>query len=279
MSIGCGAFIESPRKGCATIGAMDLFLQSVVLGIIEGATEFLPVSSTGHLILVEGLLGVIGSDFIKTFTIVIQLGAILAVVVIYWLKFFDWPLLKKLAAAFIPTGIIGLALYPLEHSFLLSSSLTVLLALFLGGVVLILFERWHTREHAALEVAGKGIEEMTYRDAALVGLAQSVAIIPGVSRSGATIVGGLALGFSRSAIVEFSFLLAVPTMIAASGLSLLKAGFAFSAGEWTALAIGTLVAFLVALAAIRWLLSFVRTHDFTPFGWYRIVLAAAFALW
>lgn len=253
--------------------------QSILLGIIEGATEFLPISSTGHLILAEGLLGVVGSDFVKAFTIIIQLGAILAVVARYWRRFFDWPLLKKLVAAFIPTGVIGLALYPLEHSFLLSSDITVLIALFLGGVALIVFENWHGREHQALAVAGKGIAQMSYRDAALVGLAQAVAIIPGVSRSGATIVGGLALGINRAAIVEFSFLLAVPTMIAASGLSLVKSGFAFSAGEWLILGVGFLTALLVALAAIRWFLGYVRRHDFRGFGWYRIALAFLFALW
>jgi undecaprenyl-diphosphatase len=252
---------------------------SILLGIVEGATEFLPVSSTGHLILAEGLLGVVSSDFVKTFTIVIQLGAILAVVVYYLPRFFDWLLIKKLVAAFIPTGVIGLALYPLEHSFLLQSDWVVLASLFAGGVALIWFENWHAREHQALEVAGKDVGEMSYRDAALVGLAQAVAVIPGVSRSGATIVGGLALGINRAAIVEFSFLLAVPTMVAASGLALVKSGFGFSAGEWLILAVGFIVAFLVALAAIRWLLAFVRMHDFSAFGWYRIALSAAFALW
>jgi undecaprenyl-diphosphatase len=258
---------------------MDLLSQSALLGVLEGATEFLPVSSTGHLILAEGLLGALGSDFIRTFTIVIQLGAILAVAVSYLPRFFDRALIKKLIAAFIPTGVIGLAAYPLEHSFLLSSDVTVVLALFAGGVALILFERWHTRAHGALEVAGKSVAEMSYRDAALVGLAQAVAIIPGVSRSGATIVGGLSLGISREAIVEFSFLLAVPTMAAASGLALVKSGFSFSAAEWAATATGFVVAFLVALAAIRWLLGYVRRHDFIAFGWYRIGLAALFALW
>jgi undecaprenyl-diphosphatase len=252
-------------------------LNSIILGIVEGATEFLPVSSTGHLILASALLGVVESDFVKTFLIVIQLGAILAVLVIYWRKYLDWPLLKKIVVAFIPTGIIGLALYHFIKTYLLGNNWVVLVALFLGGIAIILFERWH--EQHADEAHGTDLTALSYKNAALIGLAQAVAVIPGVSRSGATILGGLSLGLSRAAIVEFSFLLAVPTMIAASGLSLVSSGLGFSSGEWLILAIGFIVSFLVAMASIRWLLGYVRKHDFVGFGWYRIVLSVAFALW
>ena len=252
---------------------MTIF-QSILLGIIEGATEFLPISSTGHLILAQALFGIEQSDFVKTFTVVIQLGSILAVVAFYWRTFFNWELDKKLLAAFIPTGVIGLALYPVVKSVFFESDWLVLAALFLGGVVFIWFERTHGERSEPRELSA-----LTYREAVLIGLAQAVAIIPGVSRSGATIIGGLALGLSRAAIVEFSFLLAVPTMAAATGLSLVKSSLAFSAGEWLIIAVGFLTSFLVALAAIRWLLSYVRRHTFVTFGWYRIALSIIFALW
>lgn len=254
-------------------------INSFLLGIVEGATEFLPISSTGHMILVSSLLGIIQNDFVQTFLIVIQLGAILAVIVLYWRAFLDWSLLKKIAVGFVPTGIIGLALYHILKAYLLNNDWVVLAALFLGGIAIILFERWHTHVRRGTSYIEKDLAALTYRDAALVGLAQSVAIIPGVSRSAATVLGGLALGIKREAIVEFSFLLAVPTMVAASGLSLAKSGWSFSSGEWLLLAIGFVVAFIVALAAIRWLLAYVRGHSFALFGWYRIALSVLFALW
>lgn len=252
---------------------MSIF-DSIILGIVEGATEFLPVSSTGHLILASSLLGVVESSFVKTFLIVIQLGAILAVVVLYWRKFLNWTLLKKIFVAFLPTAILGLLFYHILNTYLLGNDWVVLAALFLGGIALICFEKYHGEKDGATDLS-----TLSYTGAALIGLAQAVAIIPGVSRSGATIVGGLALGLSRAAIVEFSFVLAVPTMAAASALSLYKSGFGFSAGEWLILSIGFVVAFVVALASIRWLLGYVRKHSFVGFGWYRIIIAVVFALW
>lgn len=253
-------------------------LQSIILGIVEGATEFLPVSSTGHLILASSLLGIPASDFLDTFNIAIQVGAILAVVVLYWKTFFDWQLLAKLAAAFIPTGLIGLLVYPFFKADLEGSMLVVLIALLAGGVLLIWFEKVFGREEdLAPTVAPR---DLSWVQAILIGFAQAVAIIPGVSRSGATIVGGMALGLSRATIVEFSFLLAVPTMVAATGLSLYKShALAFSTHEWAALLAGTLVAFLVALAVVRWFLSYIRSHSFTSFGIYRILLSLVFLLW
>jgi len=251
-------------------------LQSIVFGIVEGATEFLPVSSTGHLILASSLIGVLQSEFVKTFEIVIQLGAILAVVVLYWRSFCNSALLKKLIVAFIPTGIIGLAFYHILKTYLLGNNLVVLLALGIGGVVIIALEYIFGRsENVAPAVPPAAIG---YGQAAVIGCAQAVAIIPGVSRSAATIMGGMALGIARPTIVEFSFLLAVPTMLAATGLDLIETSTAFTNSEWFTLAIGFTVSFVVALAAIRWLLDYVRRHSFTSFGIYRILLALAFAV-
>lgn len=247
------------------------FLHSIILGIVEGVTEFLPVSSTGHLILASSLLGIMQSEFVKTFEIAIQLGAILAVIMFYWRSFLNWSLLKKIIVAFIPTGVIGLALYKIVKTYLLGNEWIVLTALLVGGVVLIAFEKWHGEKNAA-----HGLETLSYRDAALIGLAQSVAIIPGVSRSAATVVGGMSLGLTRTAIVEFSFLLAVPTMAAATGLSLLKANTAFSGHDWSALLIGFIISFVLAVVSIRWLLKYIRGHSFVAFGVYRIVLSLAF---
>lgn len=250
------------------------FIQSIILGIVEGVTEFLPVSSTGHLVLASSLMGIAQSDFMKTFEIVIQLGAILAVVVLYWRAFLDIERLKKIMAAFIPTGIIGLALYHVFKTYLLGNDWIVVVSLFLGGLIFIGFEAWYGKK----EDAAPADAPLTYRQALLIGVCQAIAIVPGVSRSGATILGGMALGVSRAAIVEFSFLLAVPTMLAASGLDLLKTSFAMSTGEWLILGTGFLVAFLVAMPIVRWFLGYVRKHSFTSFGIYRILIALLFAL-
>jgi undecaprenyl-diphosphatase len=243
-----------------------------VLGIVEGITEFLPVSSTGHLILASALLGIHQTEFQKTFEIVIQLGAILAVVFLYWRAFLDIEVLKKVVVAFIPTGIIGLLLYKVVKSYLLGNTTVVLWALFLGGVVLIAFEYFHHEKVTAVE----DIPSMSYTQAAVIGLFQALAIIPGVSRSAATIVGGLMMNLKRTTIVGFSFLLAVPTMLAASALDLLKTSAVFSGGQVVALILGFIVAFVIALFSIKFLLEYVRTHNFVPFGIYRIVASALF---
>jgi undecaprenyl-diphosphatase len=247
-------------------------LDAGVLGVIEGLTEFLPVSSTGHLILASTVLGLPSVDFLKSFEIIIQLGAILAVVVLYWRSFLSIPILTRLLVAFIPTGIIGLALYHIVKTYLLGNTGIVLAALFFGGVLLIIFERYHRESESDTESP----QEMTYGQSVIVGICQAAAIIPGVSRSAATIVGGLALGIRRKAIVEFSFLLAVPTMLAATGLDLVKNASAFSASDVGVLAIGFIISFIVALAAIKFFLSFIREHTFIPFGIYRIVISILF---
>lgn len=252
-------------------------LDALALGLVEGVTEFLPISSTGHLILASELLGLPPTEFLKSFEIAIQLGAILAVVMLYWRLLLKPEVLKKLAVAFIPTGAVGFALYPIVKNYFLGSVEVVLAALFAGGIALIVFELWRGKTDAA-EAAAPAAERISYRHAFIIGLAQSLAVIPGVSRAGATILGGLLLGVPRTAIVEFSFLLAVPTMLAATGFDLLKSAASFAGSDFGVLALGFAVSFAAALMSIRLLLKFVAHHTFIPFGVYRIALAAAFFL-
>lgn len=281
------------------------FLYALILGLVEGITEFLPISSTGHLILVSNLLRMPATEFWKSFEIAIQSGAILAVVVLYWKKIWDvknvWP---KLLVAFLPTAVIGLALYKIVKHYLLGNSLVVLAAMLVGGAVIILFERYYARRlsfrtpvavgekslsttttdgdsssaRASVGMTVNDFTDLNFRQAFFVGLFQSIAIIPGVSRSAATIIGGLALGLSRPLIIEFSFLLAVPTMAAATGLDLLKSGFNFSASEWGIMAVGFITAFLTAIVAIKWLLRYISKRNFSVFGWYRVSLAVLWTL-
>ncbi len=247
-------------------------LQAIILGIVEGFTEFLPISSTGHLILASRLLGLAQTDFQKSFEIAIQLGAIASVVLLYWRRFLDFAVLSRVIAAFIPTGIIGFALYHVIKTYLFDSDTVVIWALGLGGVALIVFELLHREgDDAVSEVTA-----IPYSKAVLIGLFQSISIVPGVSRAGATIVGGLILGLKRSTIVEFSFLLAVPTMLAATCYDLYKNAASFAPQEFGVLAAGFISAFLVALLSIKFLLAFIKTRTFIPFGIYRIILALAF---
>lgn len=251
---------------------MMTFFDSIILGIVEGITEFLPISSTGHLVLTSTILGIPPEAFLKTFQIAIQFGAICAVLLLYWKLFLNPEVLKRLAVAFIPTAAIGFLMYGIIKSVFLESPMIVVSALFLGGVALIVFELLHKEPADATE----SVEKMTYLHAGLIGLFQSVAIVPGVSRSAATIVGGLLLGLKRVTIVEFSFLLAVPTMAAATGYDILKNASLFSFDQFGLLATGFVTSFVVALLAIRFLLSYVKNHSFIPFGIYRIVIAILF---
>lgn len=247
------------------------FLQSIILGIIEGVTEFLPISSTGHMILASKILGLAESDFLKSFEISIQLGAILAVAVLYWKRFlFDFKILKKIAVAFAPTAVLGLIFYKTVKIFLGSENV-VLWSLFIGGLFLIIFEIWRKGKDGAVD-----LNSLTIKQSFFIGLFQSVALIPGVSRAAATIVGGLFLGIKRKDIVEFSFLLAVPTMLAASGYDLLKSAGAFTSDQFILLAIGFAVSFFVAIAAVKFLLLFVKNHTFIVFGIYRVLISLAF---
>jgi undecaprenyl-diphosphatase len=247
-------------------------LHALILGIVEGITEFLPVSSTAHLILTGHALRLADSEFLKSFEIIIQLGAILSVVVLYWSKFWNWEVIGKLVVAMIPTGIIGLTVYKVLKSYLLGNVTVVLVALVVGGIALIAFERFPQRDREEIDFS-----EITYGKALLVGLFQAIAIIPGVSRSAATIVGGSLIGISKRTIVEFSFMLAVPTMLAASGLELVKGSSAIS-GHYPALAVGFVVSFVTAIVAIKSFLGYIKKHNFAVFGWYRIVLALVYFL-
>ena len=243
---------------------------AVVLGIVEGVTEFLPISSTAHLILASRALGIQETEFLKSFEIIIQLGAILSVVVLYWNRFLHLEVLKKLVVAVIPTGVIGLTVYKAIKGYLLGNVAVVLVTLLVGGIALIVFERFQQRDDRDVDFG-----EITYRKAFLIGLFQAIAVIPGVSRSAATIVGGSLLGVSKRTIVEFSFMLAVPTMLAASGLELLKNRSALD-GNLTILGIGFVVSFITAILAIKSFLGYIKKRDFSAFGWYRIVLAIVF---
>uniref|UniRef100_A0A7C4R653 Undecaprenyl-diphosphatase n=1 Tax=candidate division CPR3 bacterium TaxID=2268181 RepID=A0A7C4R653_UNCC3 len=259
-------------------------IQSIILGIIEGITEFLPVSSTGHLILVSDLLGIIQTSFIKTFTVAIQLGAILAVVVLYWKRFLvKKEVWKKVFTAFIPTGIIGFILYKLVKTFLLGNEWVVVGSLFVVGIILIVFEIWYGHPSCSANKVKycsrpNEVLKISYKQSFLIGVIQSFGMIPGVSRSGATILGGLFMGVERSTIVEFSFLLAIPTMLAATGYDLLRNYQTLDPSQFHLLAIGFVVSFLVAIPSIKFLIGFVQKNNFTWFGVYRIVVAVIFAL-
>jgi undecaprenyl-diphosphatase len=248
---------------------MNIF-QAVLLGIIEGITEFLPISSTGHLMLGARFLGIAQTEFVKSFEIAIQSGAILAVLFLYGRMLCrDREIWKKILAAFFPTAVVGALLYKFIKGVLLDNTSVVLAALFIGGVVLIVFEYFHREKGSSTEE----LRKITYPQALAIGLFQALAVVPGVSRSAATIVGGLALGLKRKAIVEFSFLLAVPTLLAATALDMIKSAPSLAAGDLPALAVGFLVSGVVSFMAMRFLLAYIKNHTFTLFGFYRIALA------
>lgn len=249
-------------------------LHALLLGIIEGITEFLPISSTGHLILASNLLKMPQTEALKSFEIAIQLGAILAVLIVSGRRLLvSKKTMLLVLAAFVPTGIIGFLFKDLVRSVLLESVTTVLGALFIGGIVLIVFEVFHKEKETAME-----IEQMTYTQAALIGVFQALALVPGVSRAAATILGGLSLGLKRTAIVEFSFLLAIPTMAIATVVDLKDSIGLFTQDDITALAIGMMVSFITALLAIKWLMRYIQHHSFAPFGWYRMGVAVIVGL-
>lgn len=247
--------------------------QAVILGIIEGLTEFLPVSSTGHMILAGSLMKIQDNEFVKTFEIAIQLGAIAAVMLLYIRRFLKEPRLYFiLAIAFVPTGVAGLLLY--KHiKALLFNPISVSIALILGGVVLLFFDRLAARN----ENKPAGHEtEVTPKSAFVIGLFQTISMIPGVSRAAATIGGGLAMGLNRVRAVEFSFLLAVPTMVVATAYDLYKNRASLNVAHLDLLAIGAVVAFATALIAVRFFVGFISKRGFLAFGVYRIVVGIIF---
>jgi undecaprenyl-diphosphatase len=251
-------------------------LQAALLGLVEGLTEFLPISSTGHLMIADRLLDLPESSFNKTFEIVIQFGAILAVVALYWRTLLvDRRVLLRVVTAFIPTGILGFVLYKFVTQILLKEIPVVLWSFAIGGAIIILFERFHGERRGARD----GLGNISLWQAAAIGLIQSLAMIPGVSRSAATVLGGLSLGVTRRTSVEFSFLLAVPTLGAASAYTLYKERGELEGGHWALLSIGFIVSFVVAWVTVKFMLRFIQTHTFAPFGVYRIVAALFFAYW
>lgn len=267
---------------------MDIF-SSIIIAIVEGLTEFLPVSSTGHMIITEKLLGVPADDFVKAFTVIIQFGAILSVVCLYWRRFFRLnhtpapegasPLRRflhkydfywKLLVAFIPAAVIGLAFGDVVDS-LLENVVVVAVMLILGGIFMLFCDKIFNH--------GSDDTVLTEKRALRIGLFQCIAMIPGVSRSMATIVGGMSQKLTRRAAAEFSFFLAVPTMLAATGYEVLKlflkGDAAVLTGNVTTLIVGNVVAFVVALLAIKFFINFVTKYGFKAFGWYRIIVGSA----
>jgi len=255
-------------------------LQSIIIAIVEGLTEFLPISSTGHMIVTEKLLHVQETDFVKVFTVAIQLGAILAMVVLYWKKFFDfkkWQFYVKLGAAVVPALILGF-LFSKKIDALLESAVTVAITMLAGGVVLLFVDNWFSKPVIDSE------EKISFPKAIIIGVWQCIAMVPGVSRSAASIIGGMQQGLTRSAAAEFSFFLAVPTMLAATGYKLLKYNKemgGFSTKELLQLAVGNVVAFVVAMLAIKLFIGFLKKYGFKVWGLYRIVVGAIllFLVW
>ncbi len=245
-------------------------IHAVAFGLIEGITEFLPISSTAHQIKAGRLFGLPNTEALKSFEIAIQLGAIAAAILAYRKMILAHrSLWVTVSVAFVPTGILGFALHQIVKTYLLGNLTVVIVALVIGGLVLIGFERMRGQTLPTVTEA----QNITIPQSLLIGTAQALALIPGVSRSAATVIAGMAGGMSRSAIVDFSFLLAIPTMAAATGLDLVKSSDIFSLHDFVTLGIGFISAFITAYAAIRWLLGYVRSHTFAAFGVYRIVLA------
>ena len=258
---------------------LGLFIKALILGVVEGLTEFLPISSTGHLILAGDLLG-FSDEKAKVFEIVIQTGAMLAILWEYRTRF--WGVLAGLSSdrasqrfalnllvAFMPAAVLGLAFSKLIKAQLFHA-IPVALAFIVGGFIILWVERFlHPR------VRLERVDDMTWRDALKIGFAQAFALIPGTSRSGATIIGGMLFGLSRKAATEFSFFLAVPTLVAAGAYDFWKNRALFDASDIGLFAAGSITAFVSAFLCVRWLLRYIATHDFTPFAWYRIAFGVA----
>lgn len=260
-------------------------LKVIFLGIVEGITEWLPISSTGHMLLVDEFMPLSMSDeFKEMFFVVIQLGAILAVVVLFWGKMFPFQFKDKkqsfvkketfslwfrVVVACIPAGVMGVLFDDFLDTYL-HTALVIAIMLIFYGILFIVIERWNKSRTPSIAA----LEDIGYKTAFIIGVFQVLSLIPGTSRSGATIIGALLIGVSRVAAAEFTFFLAVPTMLGASAFKLLKFGFNFTSQELFVLVLGMLVAFVVSVLVIKFLMSFIKKHDFAVFGWYRIVLGA-----
>jgi len=263
----------------------------LILGIIEGLTEFLPISSTAHMIIAAEWLKIPSTEFLKTFEISIQLGAILAIVVLYWKKIWSsWNLIGKIATAFIPTALIGLIFYKIVKNYLMDNNYIIAGALLVGGIILILFEKYYSKKISGKELANLAANvddkekeiNISYKQAGIIGAFQALAIIPGVSRAAATIIGGLSLGVSRKNIVEFSFLLAIPTMLAATGFDLIKSRATLAALDTQSLIVwlvGFIASFITAIIGVKFFIKFIQKNNFSPFGWYRVILGLVIFGW
>ena len=262
---------------------MPILLLVIILGIVEGVTEYLPVSSTGHLILATELLGFKADEW-ALFNIAIQPGAILAIVVLYWRTFRDvlvgmfhkstesWRFVRNLAIAFVPAVILGLA-FGDNIELLLGNAVVVAWALIIGGVAILVIEKLSRPTDCG------GVANVTFRHSIGIGLVQCIAMIPGVSRSGATILGAMAMGVDRKTAAEFSFFLAVPTLSGATALQLFKHWDDIPPGQLGWIGIGSLVSFVVAVVVVKWFIAVVTRYGFAPFAWYRIVVGAAALVW
>jgi undecaprenyl-diphosphatase len=249
-------------------------IQSIIIAIIEGLTEFLPVSSTGHMILASSIMHIQDDAFVKTFEISIQLGAILAIAIMYAKRFFKGiSIYLKLGIAFVPTGIIGVLAYHAIKEYLFNP-IIVAVSLIVGGIVLILIDKKVVAKKSKTDV----LENITYKNAFFIGLIQCLSMIPGVSRAAATIIGGVFNGLDKKQATEFSFLLAIPTMLAATGYDLIKTPVIFTKNEILLLAIGLAVAFIVAWIAVKIFLKIVENYGFKHFGYYRILIGIIFLL-
>jgi undecaprenyl-diphosphatase len=244
---------------------MDIF-HAIIIAIVEGITEFLPVSSTGHMIITQKLLGIEPDSFVKLFTVNIQFGAILSVIILYWKKFFQtFDFYLKLFVAFLPAAILGFLLSNYIDQ-MLESVLVVAISLVIGGVFLLFIDSWFNRPSEN--------QKITFKNALIIGFFQVIAMIPGVSRSAATIIGGLTQKLNRKNATEFSFFLAVPTMFAASAYEMMKSYKSIQPQHISVLIIGNIVAFVVAMIAIKGFITFLTKHGFKVFGYYRIILGA-----
>jgi len=250
---------------------MTLF-QSILIAVVEGLTEFLPISSTGHMILASTAMGIHEEEFVKTFEVFIQLGAILAIALMYIKRFFrNLTIYFKLITAFLPTAVVGLLAYDYIKAYLFNP-IVVSVSLILGGVILLLIDKKVTAQSSSV----MEVEAISYKNAFFIGLCQCLSMVPGTSRAAATIIGGVFNGLDKKQATEFSFLLAVPTMLAAGGYDLLKVDLAFTSEQLMLLGIGFVVAFASAWGAVKLFLTYVSSHGFTSFGWYRIALGVLF---
>lgn len=248
-------------------------IHAIILGIVEGVLEFLPVSAAGNLTLVGRLMSIPSSDFIKIYEIVMQLGAVIAVLILYAKRLLvDHETIKKIIVAFIPTGVIGLLVYKIVKNFLLYNDTITVFSLIIGGIIILLVE------YKKIKPSTESISNISYKQAIAIGFIQTLAFIPGVSRSGATIVGAMLLGIERKAAVEFSFLLAIPTILAAGSYALLKDHSALAGANLLPMAVSFITALIFAIISVKTFLKFISSNNLKTFGFYRIIVGVLYSV-